>query len=1229
MYLSICCFFLCWAPALSLKNLNYSVPEEQGAGTVIGNIGRDARLQPGAAGGGLLPPERGGGSGGRGPKSTFRVLENSAPHLLDVDGESGLLYTKQRIDREALCQRSAKCQLSLEVFANDQEICMIKVEIQDLNDNAPAFPSDQVDMDISENAAPGTRFPLTSAHDPDAGDNGLRTYLLTRDDYGLFSLDVKSRGDGTKFPELVIQKPLDREEQSHHTLVLTALDGGDPPRSGTVQINVRLIDSNDNSPVFEAASYVVELPENAPLGTAVIDLNATDADEGTNGEVLYSFSGYAPERVRDLFSIDPQSGLIRVKGNLDYEESGLIEIDVQARDLGPNPIPAHCKVTVRLIDRNDNAPTIGFVSVRQGALSEAAPPGTVIALVRVTDRDSGKNGQLQCRVLGGGGGPGAIPFALEENYDNFYTVVTDRPLDREAQDEYNVTIVARDGGSPPLNSTKSFSVRILDENDNPPRFSKSLYVLQVPENNIPGEYLGSVLAQDPDLGQNGTVSYSILPGHVGDVSIYTYVSVNPTNGAIYALRSFNYEQTKHFEFRVLAKDSGSPHRESNATVRVTVLDVNDNAPLIVLPALINDTAELQVPRNAGVGYPVGTVRALDSDFGESGRLTYEIVEGNEEHLFEMDPTSGEIRTLHPYWEELSPVAELVVKVSDHGKPSLSAVAKLIVRALAGPLPEAGEPQVNGEQHRRPHWDLSLPLIVTLSTVSIILLAAMITIAVKCKRENKEIRTYNCRIAEYSHPQLGGGGGSGGGGGGSGSGGGKGKKKKISKNDIMLVPSEGEDSRGPLNVMNVVSSPSLATSPMYFDYQTRLPLSSPRSEVMYLKPASNNLTVPQGHVGCHTSFTGQGTNASEAPPSRMSIIQTDNFPAEPNYMGSRQQFVQSSTFKDPERASLRDSGHGDSDQADSDQDTNKGSCCDMSVREALKMKTTSTKSQPLEQAFPTLLSFAILTLHTITSRLQSVELLLPEQQGRGQRPIVGICGPARCEEGKFSEQEECVNCTDECRVLGHSDRCWMPQFPAASQAENADYRTNLFVPTVEANVETETYETVNPTGKKTFCTFGKDKREHTILIANVKPYLKAKRALSPLLQEVPSASSSPTKTCIEPCTSTKGPLDGCEVKSGALAEPSSQYLPTDSQYLSPSKQSKDAPPFIASDQMARAFADVHSRVSRDSSEMDSVLEQLDRSTRDLGRESVDAEEVVREIDKLLQDCRGSDPVAVRK
>ncbi|XP_037103015.1 protocadherin-17 isoform X1 [Syngnathus acus] len=1132
MYLSIFFFLLLWARALTLKNLNYSVPEEQGPGTVIGNIAKDARL-------GLEQI----GQGGQGKKANFRVLENSAPHLIDVDPQSGLLYTKQRIDRETLCKRNPKCQLSMEVFANDKEICMIKIDVQDINDNSPAFPSDQIDIDISENAVPGTRFPLTSAHDSDAGENGLKTYQITRDDYNLFSLEVKSRGDGTKFPELVIQRPLDREERNHHTLILSATDGGEYPRSGTMQINVKVIDSNDNSPVFDQPSYVVEIPENSPPGKVLIDLNATDPDEGNNGQVVYSFSGYAPERIRELFSIDSRTGVIKIQGEIDYEESPVIEIDVQAKDLGPNPIPGHCKVTVKVLDRNDNWPSIGFVSVRQGAISEAAPPGTVIALVRVTDKDSGRNGQLQCRVLGN------VPFKLEENYDNFYTVVTDRPLDRETQDEYNVTIVAKDNGIPPLNSTKSFTVKILDENDNVPRFTKAVYLLQIPENNIPGEFLGSVLAHDPDLGQNGTVYYSIMNSNVSGGDVNTYVNVNAANGAIYAVRSFNYEQIKYFDFKVLARDAGSPHLESNTTVRISVLDVNDNIPVIVLPLLQNDTAEIHVPRNVGVGYIVTTVRAVDNDYGESGRLTYEISDGNEEHLFDIDPVTGEVRTAHPFWDNGNPVVELIIRVSDHGKPTLTAAARLLIKASNG-QPADGLLHVDDNQN----WDMSLPLIVTLSIISIMLLAAMVTIAVKCKRENKEIRTYNCRIAEYSHPQLG-----------------KGKKKKINKNDIMLVQSEVEE-RDAMNVMNVVSSPSLATSPMYFDYQTRLPLSSPRSEVMYLKPTSNNLSVPQGHVGCHTSFTSPVTSTTDTPTNRMSIIQTDSFPTEPNYMGSRQQFVQSSsTFKDPERASLRDSGHGDSDQADSDQDTNKGSCCDMSAKEALKLKATGVRPPPLEQ------------------------------------------------------DEDCLNCTEECRVLGHSDRCWMPQFPAGgNQAEGVDYRNNVFVPAgMESAAETEAYETVNSNGKKTFCTFGKERRDHTILIANVKPYLKAKRALSPLLQEVPSASSSPVKGCSNACSSVKSPADGAEGKP-PLATCSGYYGPPDGQYLSPTKQNREQggyPPLPPSDPVAKVLAEARSRISQESrGEMERVLEQVEP---EVSRDGMDADQVVRDIDKLLQDCRGSE------
>ncbi|XP_066503159.1 protocadherin-17 [Hoplias malabaricus] len=1124
MYHSIFPFLLLWAQALTLKNLNYSIPEEKVQG-VIGNIAKDAGLELGE----------------QGKKSNFRVLENSAPHLIDVDPESGLLYTKQRIDRETLCKRNPKCQLSMEVFANDKEICMIKVEIQDINDNAPSFPSDQIDIDISENAVPGTRFPLAAAYDPDTRENGLKTYQITRDDYSIFSLDVKSRGDGTKFPELVVQRSLDREERSHHTLIITATDGGEYPKSGTMQINVKVTDSNDNSPVFEQPSYVVEIPENAPIGTVLIDLNATDPDEGSNGQVTYAFSCYVPDRIKELFSIDPRTGVIKIQGKIDYEENPIIEIDVQAKDQGPNPIPGHCKVTVKVLDRNDNWPSIGFVAVRQGAVSEAATQGTVIALVRVTDKDSGRNGQLQCRILGN------VPFRLEENSDNFYTVVTDRALDREVKDEYNITIVAKDNGNPPLNSTKSFTVKILDENDNAPRFTKMVYLLQVPENNIPGEYLGSVLAHDPDLGQNGTVSYSLLPSNVSEESITTYVNIKPTDGAIYALRSFNYEQTKYFDFKVQAKDSGNPHLESNTTVRVSVLDVNDNIPVIVLPLLQNDTAEIHVPRNVGVGHIITTVRAVDNDFGESGRLTYEISDGNEDHLFEIDSVTGEVRTAQPLWEEVSPVVELIIKVTDHGKPTLSAMAKLVVKAYSGTLPE-GEPRINAEQRS---WDMSLPLIVTLSIISIMLLAAMIAIAVKCKRENKEIRTYNCRIAEYSHPQLG-----------------KGKKKKINKNDIMLVQSEVEE-RDTMNVMNVVSSPSLATSPMYFDYQTRLPLSSPRSEVMYLKPSANNLSVPQGHVGCHTSFTGPVTSTTETPVNRMSIIQPSP--------GLTQNPL---TLSAPTRPSLR------------------AATCNCSQRWA-----------------GTLL---LLQVNEFMGRVSPPSPAL----GIFSRYTLSLAGAERMD----TEKEDCVNCTDECRVLGHSDRCWMPQFPAAGgggagapQAEGSDYRTNLFVPAgMEAvAVEPETYETVgNPNGKKTFCTFGKERRDHTILVANVKPYLKAKRALSPLLQEVPSASCSPTKGCNgSPCSSAKGVADGAEGKPST-----SHYGVPDGQYASPSKQSREQG---YSDPVAKVLAEARSRISQETAaEMqDCALEQ---GGGDIGRGgTMDADQVVRDIDKLLQDCRGNE------
>ncbi|XP_019392009.1 PREDICTED: protocadherin-19 isoform X1 [Crocodylus porosus] len=961
-----------WARAGALINLKYSVEEEQRAGTVIANVAKDAREA-----GFVLDPRQ---------PTAFRVVSNSAPHLVDINPNSGLLVTKQKIDRDLLCRQSPKCVISLEVMSSSMEICVIKLEIKDLNDNAPSFPTDQIELEISETASPGTRVPLESAYDPDSGSFGVQSYQITPND--LFGLETKIRGDGSRFAELVVEKSLDRETQSHYSYLITALDGGNPPNLGTVELSIRVIDSNDNNPLFEEPAYTVSVPENVPPGTPLLHLNASDPDEGTNGQVVYSFHSYVSERARDLFQIDPQSGLITVGGAIDYEEGHVYELDVQAKDLGPNSIPAHCKVTVTVHDANDNPPLINLLSVNSELVevSESAPPGYVIALVRVSDRDSGANGRVQCKLLGN------VPFRLQE-YESFSTILVDGRLDREQRDQYNLTIQAKDNGIPSLQATKSFTVKITDENDNHPHFSKPYYQVIVQENNTPGAYLLSVSARDPDLGLNGSISYQIVPSQVRDMPVFTYVSINPNSGDIYALRSFNHEQTKAFEFKVLAKDGGNPSLQSNATVRVIVLDVNDNTPVITTPPLVNGTAEVYIPRNAGVGYLVTVVKADDYDEGENGRLSYEMVEGDR-GFFEIDQINGEIRTTRAFGENSKTAYELIVVAHDHGKTSLSASALILI--YLSPSLDAQESigSVN----------LSLIFIIALGSIAAILFVTMIFVAVKCKRDNKEIRTYNCRIAEYSygHQKK------------------SSKKKKISKNDIRLVPRDVEET----DKMNVVSCSSLTSSLNYFDYhQQTLPLGCRRSESTFLNVENQNTrNTGSNHIYHHT-FTGQSPQQPDLIINGMPLPETENYSFDSNYVNSRAHLIKSSsTFKDLEGNSLKDSGHEESDQTDSEHDVQRGLYCDTAVNDVLNTSVTSMGSQ------------------------------MPEQ-----------------------DQNEGFHCREECRILGHSDRCWMPRNSVPSRAKSPEHGRNIIALSIEATtMDTEPYEDCST--KRTFATFGKEGSE---------------------------------------------------------------------------------------------------------------------------------------------------------
>ncbi|KAM9741967.1 protocadherin-19 isoform 5-T5 [Menidia menidia] len=965
-------FLLFWVGTEAVINLKYGINEEMKPGSVIGNVTKDALKQ-----GFQIAPQ----------PPYLRVISNSEPRWVELS-PAGILTTQMKIDRDVVCRQNPKCIISLEVMSNSMEICVIKVEIEDLNDNAPRFPTSHIDIEISENASPGTRFPLEGASDPDSGIFGVQSYSITPNE--LFGLEIKTRGDGSKIAELVVQKSLDRETQSHYSYEISAEDGGDPPKIGAVQLNVKVIDSNDNNPVFDEPVYTVNVMENSPINTLVIDLNATDPDEGTNGEVVYSFNSYVTEKTREAFKIDPRSGIITVNGVLDYEATQIYEIDVQAKDLGPNSIPAHCKVTVNVMDTNDNPPVISLLSLNTEMVevSENAQRGYVIALVRVSDKDSGANGKVQCRLQGN------VPFRLQE-YESFSTILVDGRLDREQKDTYNLTIQAEDSGTPPLRATKSLVVKVTDENDNPPHFLKPHYQEMVMENNLPGSCLLAVSAEDPDLGMNGTVSYSIVPGEIKHMDVNTYVSINPS-GRIYSMRSFDHEYTRTFDFKVLARDNGNPSLSSNATVRIVVLDVNDNTPVMTNPPLVNGTAEVSIPRNAGVGYLVTQVKADDYDEGENGRLTYTISEGDRA-LFEIDQVNGEVRSTRMFGENAKSTYEITVVARDHGKPSLSASAYIVVYL---------SPDLNAQEAIGP-VNLSLIFIIALGSIAAILFITMIFVAVKCKRDNKEIRTYNCsffylrRVAEYSYGNQ------------------KksSKKKKLSKNDIRLVPRDVEET----DKMNVVSCSSLTSSLNYFDYhQQSLPLGCRRSESTFLNVENQNSRNAAPNHGYQHPFTGQGHQQPDLIINGMPLPETENYSIDSSYVNSRAHLIKStSTFKDLEGNSLKDSGHEESDQTDSEHDVQRGHYVDTAVNDMLNMTVPPNVCQ------------------------------LPDQ-----------------------DPGEGFHCQDECRILGHSDRCWMPRVQVPARAKSPEHARNVIALSIEATtVDVPHYE--DGTIKRTFATFGKD------------------------------------------------------------------------------------------------------------------------------------------------------------
>ncbi|XP_068133894.1 protocadherin alpha-5-like isoform X15 [Hyperolius riggenbachi] len=701
-----CLLHLSWDVVFS--QLHYIIPEESKHGTFVGRIAQDLGLDIGEINSRML-----------------RVVSVDEKEYFQVNLQNGILFIKETIDREVLCPDTPFCIIPLQVIVDKPvQMYRVDIEIEDINDNSPAFTSRIYSLEISELRPAGSRFPIKGAADPDLGTNSIINYELSSSDF--FALDFQKYMHQIRSLELVLKKALDREKQAVHNLTLTAYDGGKPRLSGATKIIIHVEDVNDNAPSFDQPFYQCSVTENAPKGSLVFKLNATDLDQGKNAEIVYKFSNMVTGEVSKTFSLDTHTGEIRVNGEIDYEKTKLYEIQVDASDNGEHPMVGHCKVLVTVFDVNDNPPEMTVTSLSV-PVPEDSPVGTTVAIIAVRDKDSGANGKVNCRTFSD------APFKISPAYSGDFSLTLNQPLDRERQDAYEIVISAVDEGSSPLSVSKTLRVPISDVNDNAPQFHQQVDTIFIKENNPPGSHIYTASASDPDIGQNSFITYALMDKVIDGIPVSSYISINPENGKLFTLASFDHEQLNYFQCHIKATDAGFPPLSSNLTLNVFIEDINDNAP--TFPTSYSDIM-IKIPKSAQPGNLVAKIKAIDIDSGYNAWVSYNFKDISLKTPFVISEQTGDISLKRTFTDSDAEEYTLAIVAEDHGKPIMTTVTHIFISFVDSNEDikiDTSESKGNNEEFS----DTNVYLVVAICIISTIFLITLITFTVLTWQKYKE------------------------------------------------------------------------------------------------------------------------------------------------------------------------------------------------------------------------------------------------------------------------------------------------------------------------------------------------------------------------------------------------------------------------------------------------------------------------------------------------------------